>query len=244
MPRLPQPATALRDRAERHVFAALPELGAVERRALAIVELTGAARDEAASDTALDAEALAVALAAGRRALRRTRAPLASGARCDRSERLLSDRLDTTLDRHARKWLEIHLARCPRCDEHERLLAAARAELHAGFSSEPPAPPTLPPAAEPPALEPAARLRLVPAAATPEPEAEPAATPEPAPTPEPDARRRSPRRPPGPRRPPIRPLPSSSAQLSPPCGPKCSLDAPEGSRRPRDARRGSSRSCC
>ncbi|MCW2991474.1 MAG: hypothetical protein JWM73_2068, partial [Solirubrobacterales bacterium] len=94
--------------------------------------------------------------------------PLAAGARCERAELLLSDRLDAPLPRQERKWLEIHQARCPRCTEHEALLGAARAELRATFVAEPP--PMLPPAPAPPAL-PAAkeRLRVVPP--PPEPEA-------------------------------------------------------------------------
>jgi hypothetical protein len=166
MPPLPQPAAALRDRAERHVFALLPELSGVQRRALALLELAGADREVAARDTGLDPEALGIAAAGARRALRRTRAPLAGGGRCERAEILVSDRLDQPLDgdrpqaRHERKWLEIHLARCPRCIEHERLLGEARTELRAGFVVEPPK--LLPPVPEPRALEAGVHLRVVP----------------------------------------------------------------------------------
>lgn len=134
MPSVRQPATAHRDRAERHVFGLLGDLPAVERRVLALLDLADVDRAGAARDTGLDEEALSAAAARGRRALRRTRRPLVSGARCDRAEVLLSDRLDIGLDRQARKWLEIHLARCPRCSEHEALLAEVRADLRATFT--------------------------------------------------------------------------------------------------------------
>jgi hypothetical protein len=166
MPSARQPAAALRDRAERHVFDRLPELPAVERRVLALVELAGIDRADAGRELGIEGEALAVALAAARKALRRTRAALAAGARCEQGERLLSDRLDVGLDRPDRKWLEIHLARCPRCIEHEQLLGEARVELRAAFEA---APPALSPAPETRAPG-VARLRVVPAA-----EAEPAA---------------------------------------------------------------------
>lgn len=157
MPSAPQPASALRDRAERHVFALLPELGAVERRVLALLELTDAGRAAAAADTGLDDTALRFAAKRARKDLRRGSAPLAAGARCERAELLLSDRLDAPLARQERKWLEIHQARCPRCAEHATLLATARDELRASFVAEPPPAP-----APPPAPEPRAKLRVVP----------------------------------------------------------------------------------
>jgi hypothetical protein len=164
-----QPAPALRDRAERHVFTALPELPAIERRVLALLELAGADRAAAAAETGLDDTALRFAAKRARKALRRQSAPLSAGARCERAELLASDRLDTPLRRDDRRWLEIHLARCPRCIEHEALLATARDELRASFTAEPP---QLPPAPQPPALEPPSeprgQLRAVP---DPEPEA-------------------------------------------------------------------------
>ncbi|MFL5846569.1 MAG: zf-HC2 domain-containing protein [Solirubrobacteraceae bacterium] len=161
MPPAGQPAQALRDRAERHVFGLLPDLPAIERRVLALLELADADRASAAVETGLDDTALRFAAKRARKALRRDTAPLAAGARCERAELLLSDRLDAPLARQERKWLEIHLARCPRCEQHETLLATARADLLATFLAEPPA---LPPAPQPPALEPAARLRVVPPA--------------------------------------------------------------------------------
>jgi hypothetical protein len=153
----------------------LPELEAIDRRTLALVELCGLERKATARDLGIEEGAVAEALAAARKALRRTRGELASGARCERAELLLSS---AGLDRFERKWLEIHMARCSRCIAHEALLAEASAELHATFEAEPVA---LPPAPEPPVLpEPRAddraRLRVVPPA--PE-ELEPELEPEP-----------------------------------------------------------------
>jgi hypothetical protein len=171
MPPAGQPISALRDRAERHVFELLPDLAAVERRVLALLELADADRAAAAAETGLDETALRFAAKRARKALRRTGAPLSAGARCERAELMVSDRLDAPLRREDRKWLEIHLARCPRCEEHATLLAAARTDLRATFVAEPP---QLPPAPEPPALEePKAQLRIVP---PPPPDPEPGPT--------------------------------------------------------------------
>jgi hypothetical protein len=172
MPSAPAPAPALRDRAERHVFTLLPELPAIERRVLALLELAAADRAATMADTGLDDTALRFAAKRARKALRRGSAPLAAGARCERAELLLSDRLDSPLKRPDRKWLEIHLARCPRCEEHEALLGAARSDLRTSFVAQPP--PALPPAPTPLVLPSAERLRIVPAPAP-----EPAETPEP-----------------------------------------------------------------
>lgn len=167
MPSSRNAALASRDRAERHVFGALPELPAVERRVLALIELSAASVAEAAADLGIEQEAARAAAATARKALRRERAALASGSRCERAERLLSDRLDAPLERLDRKWLEIHMARCSRCIEHEALLDQARTELRVTFAAPdakqlPPAPP------EPPALEAGrAQLRVVPATAVP-----------------------------------------------------------------------------
>src|SRR4051794_21640644 len=190
MPSVRQPSSAPRDRAERHVFEVLPDLPAVERRALALIDLCDVPVAEAGRDLGLDEDAVREAVFGGRRALRRTRAPLAAGARCERAERLPSDRLDAALERLDRKWLEIHLARCPRCGEHGELLDEARTELRVIFAAPaekqlppaPPAPPELeagraqlrivPPAAEPPA--PVAEPELPVPAAEPDPPAAPA----------------------------------------------------------------------
>src|SRR3954463_5130311 len=129
MPSARQPAAALADRAERHVFERLGELPATERGVLALLELGGADRTAAARDLGIEEAEIGVAVVAARRALRRTGAPLAGGARCLRAEVLLSDRADVGLERVERKWLEIHMARCPRCTAHEALLSEALAEL-------------------------------------------------------------------------------------------------------------------
>ncbi|MCW2966940.1 MAG: hypothetical protein JWM71_712, partial [Solirubrobacteraceae bacterium] len=103
MPSVPQPAAALRDRAERHVFETLPELSAIERRVLALLELAGDDRAVVAAETGLGEDDLRIAAAQARKALRRSRAPLASGARCERAELLASDRLDgVVLEREQR----------------------------------------------------------------------------------------------------------------------------------------------
>src|SRR4051794_35405451 len=167
MPSARQAAAALADRAERHAFERLGDLPAVERRVLALLELAGAGVPAAAADLGIDEEAVRSAAARARKALRRSRAPLAGGARCERAEVLLSDRADVGLERVERKWLEIHLARCPRCEAHEALLGEALAELRVTFAAEPPA---LPPAPEPAALsEGRAKLRVVPAPEAPPP---------------------------------------------------------------------------
>jgi hypothetical protein len=167
------------DRAERHLFAALPELDAVPRRGLALA-LAGVPRAGIASELGLSGAALSAELAAGRKAVRRTRVELGSGGRCERAERALSDRLDGVLSELDARFLDAHLARCSRCRTHEAELNAALEELRAGFAepepepeAEPPAveaapePPAVEAAPEPPAVEPApprARLRVVPAA--------------------------------------------------------------------------------
>src|SRR4051794_29719416 len=162
MPNAAQPAAALRDRAERHVFAALAELPAIERRVLALLELADADRAATARDTGLDEHGVRDAAARARKALRRARAPLAAGGRCEHAELLLSDRIDGALDWREGRWLDIHLDRCPRCVDHERLLDEARDALRASFATgeaereEPEQPPT-------PRPEDGARLRVVPA---------------------------------------------------------------------------------
>jgi hypothetical protein len=166
MPSARQPAAALADRAERHVFERLGDLPAIERRVLALLELAGAGVAAAAADLGIEEEAVRAAATRARKALRRSRAPLAGGARCERAEGLHSHRLDAPLDRHARKWLDIHLARCPRCEEHASLLSEAVAELRESFAPEPPETPVVHKANEG-----TARLRVVPPA--PEPAAPP-----------------------------------------------------------------------
>jgi hypothetical protein len=177
-------SAAARDRAERHVFEALPELDAVPRRVLALATLTEVPRAGIASEVGLGGRELSAALAHARKALRRSRSELGSGGRCERAERALSDRLDSAPAPLEERFLDAHLARCARCRTHEAELAAAVQDLRAGFAAapEPVAPPAeesepargrlrvvppaplLPRAPEPPALEPAA-LEPAPAAA-------------------------------------------------------------------------------
>jgi hypothetical protein len=157
------------DRAERQLFAALPELEAVPRRGLALA-LAGVPRAGIASELGLSGAALSAELATGRKALRRTRVELASGGRCERAERALSDRVDGVLSEMDERFLDAHLGRCKRCRTHEAELTAALKELQAAFDAPPrqaaeqpepprarlravPPPPRLPPAPEPAALE-------------------------------------------------------------------------------------------
>jgi hypothetical protein len=182
------PATA--DRTERATFAALPDLGAVPRRGLALA-LAGMPRTGIASELGLGGAELSAELAAGRKALRRTRAGLPSGGRCERAERALSDRLDGASAAMDERFLDAHLTRCARCRTHESELAAAVAQLRAHMT-------------EPPALERAparARLRVVPPAPLLPPAPEPVALSAPEPpaeiaTPEPPAEIAAPEAPP------------------------------------------------
>src|SRR5439155_10619687 len=131
----PARSAAARDRAERVVFDALPELDAVPRRALALAVLAEVPRAGIASEIGLAGTELSAALARARKALRRTRAELGSGGRCERAERALSDRLDGALAPLEERFLDAHLARCARCRMHEGELAAALEELRAGFAA-------------------------------------------------------------------------------------------------------------
>jgi hypothetical protein len=163
------------DRAERQLFASLPELDAVPRRGLALA-LAGVPRAGIASELGLSGAALSAELANARKALRRTRVELASGGRCERAEHALSDRFDGVLSEMGERFLGAHLARCRRCRTHEAELTAALEELQAAFDTPPPQVAKQP---EPPR----ARLRVVPPAPqlppAPEPAALEAAPPEP-----------------------------------------------------------------
>jgi hypothetical protein len=153
----PARSAAARDRAERHVYEAVPDLGAVQRRALALAALAEVPRAGVASEIGLSGAELSAALADARKALRRTRTQLASGGRCERAERALSDRLDGVLAPMEERFLGAHLRRCARCREHERELAAAVEALRAGFAA-PRTEGTLP------AVRERAQLRVVPPA--------------------------------------------------------------------------------
>jgi hypothetical protein len=173
LPRRPagpvDPAQAL-----EHVAERLPALGSRAQRALALVELAGTAREDAAKELGIEPAALSAALAAGRKALRRTLVALPADGWCERAERLISDRLDGDLTSSGAARLDAHLRACDRCVTHERTLAQAQALLVESFMEAHPGPAqALTAAAGPPELrviEPApeptpASRRLSPAAA-------------------------------------------------------------------------------
>ena len=139
------------DRAERHVFAALPELEAVPRRGLALT-LAGVPRAGVASELGLAGAELSDVLASARKSLRRTRAELPSAGRCERAERALSDRLDGAVSAMDERFLDAHLARCARCGTHSAELDVALEELRAELAAP----------AKPVEEPPPARLRVVP----------------------------------------------------------------------------------
>src|SRR3954470_18058134 len=97
------------DHAERHLFAELPELDAIPRRGLALT-LAGVPRAGIASELGLSGAALSAVLAVSRKAVRRPRVELASGGRCERAERALSDRLDAAASELDKRFLDAHLA--------------------------------------------------------------------------------------------------------------------------------------
>src|SRR6478609_8548352 len=116
------------DGAEQHVFAALPDLDAIPRRGLALT-LAGVPRAGVASELGLAGAELSEVLAAARKSLRRTRAELPSGGRCERAERVLSDQLDGATVPMDERFLTAHLGRCTRCRSHAAELEAATEAL-------------------------------------------------------------------------------------------------------------------
>src|SRR5829696_2907673 len=132
------------------VAAALPALGQHDRTALALVGLAGTARSAVAMRLGIAEEELADSLARARKELRRTLAALRGSGWCERSERLISDRIDGALAERNEARLDVHLRNCPRCVEHERRLVQATDALLAGVAPAPaPAAPVVAPAAEP-----------------------------------------------------------------------------------------------
>jgi hypothetical protein len=119
------------------VAAALPDLDAPEREALALIALSGRTRAEAAARMELEPEALAEVLARSRKALRRSVQPLRASGWCERAELLISDRLDGALDETGAARLSVHLSNCPRCVAHERQLVQATDLLVARVAGEP-----------------------------------------------------------------------------------------------------------
>jgi Putative zinc-finger len=118
----------------RQVARALPQIGAREGLALALVALVGRGRVEVAQRVGLDEEGLGRALAQARKQLRRTVVPLPGSGWCERAERLISDRLDGALAAAAERRLDAHLRNCPRCVEHERRLVQATDALVASVA--------------------------------------------------------------------------------------------------------------
>ena len=136
------------------VAAALPALGERDRTALALVALAGTARPAVAMRLGVAEEELAESLARARKELRRTLAALPGSGWCERSERLISDRIDGALAERDEARLDVHLRNCPRCVEHERRLVQATDALVAGVAPAPGVP------APAPAAKPAAKQEL------------------------------------------------------------------------------------
>ena len=131
------------------VASALPSLSEREQVALALVALAAKPRPQVALRLGTDEPALSECLARARKELRRTLAPLPGSGWCERSERLISDRIDGVLTERDGARLDVHLRNCPRCVEHERRLVGATDALVAGAAPAPGAPVLVPPAVEP-----------------------------------------------------------------------------------------------
>jgi Putative zinc-finger len=136
--------------AVREVGAWLPTLPPLAVRALALVVLAERPRAEVAETLGVSGAELAGLLAWARKELRQTIVVLGGSGWCERTEGLISDRLDGALaDRDVRR-LDVHLRNCTRCVEHERRLVQATDALVAGAggfgrcpaprTGEPPAP--------------------------------------------------------------------------------------------------------
>jgi hypothetical protein len=122
--------------AVQYVAGELPGLDQAAAAALALVALVGRPRQQVADlpeGPNLADDALADALFRARKALRRKLHPLPGSGWCERAERLISDRLDDALEGPGPARLEVHLANCGRCVEHERRLGQAHEALVAGF---------------------------------------------------------------------------------------------------------------
>src|SRR4051794_16889307 len=74
----------------REVAAALPALAPLEARALALVALANRPRHQIAGVLRIDESELGAVLAAARKELRQTIAPLPGSGWCERAERLIS----------------------------------------------------------------------------------------------------------------------------------------------------------
>src|SRR4051812_6378855 len=125
------PAEAL-----RHVEHALPDLDAEAIAALALVQLAGCSREEAAERAGMPLDEAGAALARARKELRRSLVSLPGSGWCERAEVMLSDRLDGELEPPGPRRLEVHLRNCGRCVEHERRLAQAIDSMVKDFVGE------------------------------------------------------------------------------------------------------------
>ncbi len=108
-----------------YVERALPQLDEGAVAALALVQLAGCSRQEAADRAGLPLDEAGAALSRARKELRRSRVTLPGSGWCERAERMISDRFDDSLDPPGPARLAVHLRNCPRCVEHERRLAQA-----------------------------------------------------------------------------------------------------------------------
>ena len=133
-----QPAAPVTDAAAvTLVAAALPSLPDPDRTALALVALAGMPRGHVALRLGRDEAELSDALARARKELRRTVSALVGSGWCERSERMISDRLDGALADSDVRRLDVHLRNCPRCVEHERRLVQATDALVASAAGVP-----------------------------------------------------------------------------------------------------------
>jgi hypothetical protein len=122
--------------AMRHVERTLPQLDETGVAALALVQLAGCSREEAAERAGLPLDETGAALARARKELRRSRMALPGTGWCERAELMISDRLDGQLEPPGPDRLAVHLRNCPRCVDHERRLAQAIDALVADFVGE------------------------------------------------------------------------------------------------------------
>src|SRR4051794_18491623 len=120
----------------RCVERALPQLDAPAVASLALVQLAGCSREEAAKRAGLPLDEAGAALARARKQLRRSRLALPGSGWCERAEVMISDRLDGELEAPGPDRLAVHLRNCPRCVDHERRLAQAIDALVEDFVGE------------------------------------------------------------------------------------------------------------
>jgi putative zinc finger protein len=133
-----QPAEPVTDAAAvTLVAAALPALAEPDRTALALVALAGMPRGQVALRLGREEAELSEALTRARKELRRTVASLGGSGWCERSERMISDRIDGALADADVRRLDVHLRNCPRCVEHERRLVQATDALVASATGVP-----------------------------------------------------------------------------------------------------------